>query len=158
MPWLDHEPNTTVAKLIREQWGQDPDYTPQAVTHFDAEKWVHTGWYSDNNPNPQISTTNQGRFTVQEGMSEGGTRKLKETNVSVLIWPPVDNTYVNGQNLKQYTYQLSIECERILNEFETGFEDLSWITIGDSSPIPDPDEAPLPYHWEVPVACGWEQD
>lgn len=167
MPWLQHEPNTSIIKLIIDNWGQwdttaRPDYDPAAVSHFDPSKWAHTGWYDDTNNNPQISaiTTNERELQAGIDPTGKGPTSLMVTDVRVAIWPPgdSDDTRTGGQNLKQYTRELAVETERIIFDHWQGIDGLAWLNSPGGERAPEPSDVPLPYYWQIPVQCGWDKD
>lgn len=166
MPWTEHEPNTTVVKHLLADWGDfsmltmdvPAWYDPDAVAHFDTA-WIHTGWYDDDNPHPQITATTISETPQGDAIDGAGRGPVSwmNTQVGVNVWVPDDTEYTGGQNPKQYFFELRTEVARIIHEHYGGGEDLSWMQGAGGNMLPTRDESPVEHRWELTVDCGWRK-
>lgn len=155
---LDREPVVIVRDLLITQW--DPTNIDGT---FDAAAWIHTGWYDDSNPNPQISvvfdrevvTSPTGYTGIDPG--GGGPTAWPEGIVHVDVWVPGDRDLTGGENPKKHTWQLRKEVERIIGLNHDGTTDangnreLHSLGTGNIRRLADPEETPVEHWTRIPV-------
>lgn len=176
MTYLQRGPKAAIANLLIDDW-EHPDVVAARDSwahsgHFDPAAWIHTGWYTFDNPNPQVTVSQ-----LREGSASGtGWNAIDPTSgypvewvdgrVNVDVWVREGDTdpdeYTGGVNPKQYTEELMRRVQLVahVNSEGTtynGEPEFNRLGTGTPREPEQPDDPDVEHRMRVPVLFGWDR-
>lgn len=161
-----NDPKVVLRTMLRNHWNdpavtseysdQHDGFTWRIDDHFNTD-WIHTGWYDNSNPNPQVSVTfdsaDPGTSTGFDATGPAGNKSAwVENRAYIDTWPGKDSEHNNGLNEKLYAWQLRLRCQLIvLDQVDTPPGAWQSLGIGVIRSPEEPEDTPIGARWRIPV-------
>lgn len=175
MGYLERGPKVIIRRLLIDDWDH-PDVVDARSSwahtpHFDPAAWIHTGWYTFDNPNPQVTVTQ-----MREGSSSGtgwnaigaGGELVEwvDGRLNVDVWVREGDTdpdeYTDGVNPKKYGEELARRVQLVMHVNSRGTTyngepELNRLGTGTLREPDQPDDPDVEHRWRIPVLYGWDR-
>lgn len=175
MPYLERGPKQIVANLLVDEWDH-PDVVAarswSTGEHFDAPAWIHTGDYTFDNTNPQITATSfrepSDTPSGYDAIDPTGGQPVEwvdgEVRVDVWVREGEDNTtqYTGGINPKLYAEDLARRVQAVVQANSggttyNGEPELHRLGTGSTREAPTEDDTDVEHRIRIPVLYGWDR-
>lgn len=168
---LERGPKVIVLDVLQRDWNAQAlvDARSWAIDgSFRDDRWIHTGWYDDSNPNPQVTISgvseDNGSPTGWTSINPrtGDPTSWEDGRVYADVWVRGDRDTTDGINPKQYASQLAQRVELVIGHNAEGTtyngqRELYRLGTGQKREPNAPEQDPVDHRYRVPVLYGYRR-
>lgn len=115
----DEESSVILVGMLIDGWDSN-----NIDVAFDENARISTGWWSEDNPHPQITVSNIAEDPSYDGINPSGSGATSRVNgtADTNVWVANDRDATSGLHPKILRFQLRKEVERIIRDNAEGFQ------------------------------------